>query len=80
MVVDRKGNSIIITLTDEEVKTVEYIESVSSMFLTSYLNQFLESRKSQHIDSLKQEILKDTTRDELLTALEVGSIEIKGKK
>jgi hypothetical protein len=70
----RNGNVITITLSDDEVITMDYVDKLSSVFFSNFIRDFLAGRKLQHEDELKRELMADMTRDQLLAATASGGL------
>lgn len=68
----RNKNIITITLSDDESATMDYVDSISGIFFSNFFQNFLNGRKSQHEDDLKQGLLQNITREQLLKASELG--------
>jgi predicted ArsR family transcriptional regulator len=64
--IKRDNNTIIIELSDDEALTMDWVDSLSSIMFSNYIDAFLKQRKAQHESELRDIIVKDLTREELI--------------
>lgn len=67
MIINLVGNQLVIDLTDEELEIYQYD---NPLIFETYLNNFLNSRKSQRLHELQQQLVADMTMDDLRTAIQ----------
>lgn len=68
MIYKRVGNIITITLNDDEIITMDYVDSISKNFMNTFLSNFLNGRKLQQMDTLKDELVGSLDRTQLVDA------------
>jgi predicted lysophospholipase L1 biosynthesis ABC-type transport system permease subunit len=64
-IIIRVGDTITIKLTADEQETMDYVQSISSIFFSNFINNFLAGRKLQQLEELKQEFVQSFDRTTL---------------
>lgn len=64
-IINRVGDTITIKLTADEQETMDYVQSLSSIFFSNFINNFLAGRKLQQLNDLKEQLVQNFDRASL---------------